>query len=156
MNHRLVQVATEVGSIRREPSCASMRFQLATLVRGSSVTAHCPAAPALPTREYQADYRRQSLTSGATCAVPLDIPFHIRGRERYWGGAATRRFPNYGPLSSGDEKGCPTFRNRLVEVDQVKDIEPDAFQCSGRGTANLAVHFQDPVSRHSAGDQMHR
>jgi hypothetical protein len=79
MNLTLVQVATEVGSIRREPSWASMRFQLATLVRGSSVTAHCPAAPALPTREYQADYRRQSLTSQATCATPLDFSFHIRG-----------------------------------------------------------------------------
>jgi hypothetical protein len=56
-----------------------MRFQLATLVRGSSVTAHCPAAPAPPIREYQADYRRQSLTSGATCTTPLDISFHIRG-----------------------------------------------------------------------------
>jgi transposase len=79
MNPRLVQVATEVGSIRREPSRTSMRFQLATLVRGSSVTARCPAAPALPTREYQADYRRQSLTSEATCATPLDNSFHIRG-----------------------------------------------------------------------------
>jgi hypothetical protein len=79
MNPRLVQVATEVGSTRREPSCTSMRFQLATLVRGSSVTAHCPAAPAPPTREYQADHRRQSLTSGATCATPFDISFHIRG-----------------------------------------------------------------------------
>ena len=79
MSPRLAQVATEVGSIRREPSWTSMRFRLATLVRGSSVTAHCPAAPAPLTREYQADYRRQSLTSGATCAKPLDISFHIRG-----------------------------------------------------------------------------
>ena len=79
MRPRLAQVATEVGSIRRESSPASMRPQLATLVRDSSVTAHCPAAPALPTREYQADHRRQSLTSGATCATPLDISFHIRG-----------------------------------------------------------------------------
>ena len=85
MNPWLEQVATEVGSIRREPSCASMRFQLATLVRGGSVTAHCPAAPALPTREYQADYRRQSLTSGATCAMHLDISFHIRGLAGKWG-----------------------------------------------------------------------
>jgi hypothetical protein len=73
------QGVKQVGSIRREPSRTSMRFQLATLVRGSSVTAHCPAAPALPTREYQADYRRQSLTSEATCATPLDNSFHIRG-----------------------------------------------------------------------------
>src|SRR5690242_16960354 len=82
MSPRLAQVASEVGSIRRESSRTSMRFQLATLVRGSSVTAHCPAAPALPIREYQADYRRQSLTSGATCAKPLDISFHIRGAAR--------------------------------------------------------------------------
>jgi hypothetical protein len=79
MNPRLVQVATEVGSIPREPSWTSMRSQLATLVRGSSVTAHCPAAPAPPIREYQADYRRQSLTSEATCTMPLDNSFHIRG-----------------------------------------------------------------------------
>ncbi len=57
----------------------SMRFQLAPLVRGSSVTAHCPAATAWLTREYQGDYRRQSLTSTAAGArYPLDIPFHIR------------------------------------------------------------------------------
>ncbi len=60
-----------------------MRFQLATLVRGSSATAHCYAATALLTREYQGDDRRQSLTSAATRASqPLDFSFHIRGRGR--------------------------------------------------------------------------
>ncbi len=62
----------------------SMRSQLATLVRGSSVTAHCLAATALLTREYQGDHRRQSLTSTASRAThyPLDISFHIRFRDR--------------------------------------------------------------------------
>jgi len=62
----------------------SMRSQLATLVRGSSVTAHCLAATALLTREYQGDHRRHSLTSTASRAThyPLDISFHIRFRDR--------------------------------------------------------------------------
>ena len=56
----------------------TLRFQLAPLVRGSSATAHCYAATALLTREYQGDDRRQSLTSAATRAShPLDFSFHI-------------------------------------------------------------------------------
>jgi hypothetical protein len=53
----------------------SMRSQLATLVRGSSVTAHCLAATALLTREYQGDHRRQDLISAASRATyPLTSP----------------------------------------------------------------------------------
>jgi len=42
------------------------------------VTAHCLAATALLTREYQGDHRRQDLISAATRANdPLDKSFHI-------------------------------------------------------------------------------
>ena len=43
------------------------------------MTAHCHAAPALLTREYQGDHRRHVLTPAATraAAPPLDNPFHI-------------------------------------------------------------------------------
>ena len=48
-------------------------------VKDSLVTAHCHAAPARLTREYQGDHRRYSLTPATTCATtPLDKPFHIR------------------------------------------------------------------------------
>jgi hypothetical protein len=50
--------------------------------KDTSVTAHCHAAPALLTREYQGDYRRYVLTPAATCAVwpthSLTTLFHIR------------------------------------------------------------------------------
>src|SRR3954471_7978570 len=48
-------------------------------VRTTSVTAHCHAAPALLTREYQGDHRRPVLTPATTraAAPPLDNPFHI-------------------------------------------------------------------------------
>jgi len=53
----------------------TMRSQLATLVRGSSVTAHCLAATAPLTREYQGDHRRQDLISAASHATdPLTSP----------------------------------------------------------------------------------
>jgi hypothetical protein len=53
----------------------TMRSQLATLVRGSSVTAHCLAATALLIREYQGDHRRQDLISAASHATdPLTSP----------------------------------------------------------------------------------
>jgi len=61
--------AVEVGSPRRETSVVLCDNQLATLVRGgSAVTAHCHAATALLTREYQGEYRRQALPS-ATSSV---------------------------------------------------------------------------------------
>ena len=54
----------------------------------SSVTVHCHAATAAPTREYQSDHRRLRLTSATPGArprthvhlrfTPLDNPFHIR------------------------------------------------------------------------------
>jgi hypothetical protein len=49
------------------------------------VTAHCHAATAQLTREYQGDHRRKVLTPATSCAVhpnhtspPLDNTFHIR------------------------------------------------------------------------------
>jgi hypothetical protein len=77
MNHRAAAGGTEVDSVPRESSAPAMRFQLAPLVRGSSVTAHCHAATALPTRGYQRDHRRPSLTSASPVAAPLDKSFHI-------------------------------------------------------------------------------
>src|SRR5687768_13583794 len=54
--------------------------QLAPLVRGSSVTAHCHAATAQLTRAYQSDHRRQNLTSITPCAT-LDkvLPYQNGG-----------------------------------------------------------------------------
>jgi hypothetical protein len=75
------QIAVGPGSMRREPSCPLCDNQLATLVRGGSVTTHCHAATALLTREYQGDYRRQSLNPVATCVSPIDKSFHISGRS---------------------------------------------------------------------------
>jgi hypothetical protein len=61
-----------------------MRPQLALLVGGSSVTAHCHAATARPTREYQGEHLRTSLPSVAICvARPLDKSFHIRRSDSY-------------------------------------------------------------------------
>jgi hypothetical protein len=77
MTNGAVQVATEVGRVAENPRRPVMRSQLAILVRGGSVTTHCPAATALPTREYQRDHRRQQLTSIASCIAQLDISFHI-------------------------------------------------------------------------------
>gem|GEM_PF-4559695 len=63
----------------QEPSNRLCGKQPARLVRGSSATTHCHAAPALLTREYQGDDRRCSLTSAALPALaPLDNNFHIR------------------------------------------------------------------------------
>jgi hypothetical protein len=51
--------------------------------KDTSVTAHCHAATALPTREYQRDHRRCFLTPATTSAAnPLDISFHISGVSR--------------------------------------------------------------------------
>jgi hypothetical protein len=47
--------------------------------KDTSVTAHCHAAPARLTREYQGDHRRYVLTPATICAAyPLTTPFHIR------------------------------------------------------------------------------
>jgi hypothetical protein len=49
--------------------------------KDTSVTAHCHAATALLTREYQGDHRRYVLTPASTCAAlpnPLTTLFHIR------------------------------------------------------------------------------
>jgi hypothetical protein len=74
----------------RESSCAPLWSQpTPRSAKASSVTAHCHAATALPTREYQSDYRRFPLTPASTCATctheqpcPLDKPFHIRSAQR--------------------------------------------------------------------------
>jgi hypothetical protein len=49
------------------------------------MTAHCHAATAQLTREYQGDHRRYSLTPAATraAAPPLDTPFHISRLVKY-------------------------------------------------------------------------
>lgn len=71
--------AVEVDNEGREPSTHLCGDQPAPLVRGSSATNHCHAAPALLTREYQNDDRRCSLTSPALPALALlDKDFHIR------------------------------------------------------------------------------
>ncbi len=51
--------------------------------KDTSVTAHCHAAPARLTREYQGDHRRHVLTPATTCvAHTLTIPFHISSALR--------------------------------------------------------------------------
>ena len=77
MIHPVSLGAAEVGSSCREPSTLLCDNQLAILVRGGSVTTHCLAAPALPTRGYQGDYRRRSLTSAAPRTSPLEKSLHI-------------------------------------------------------------------------------
>jgi hypothetical protein len=46
----------------------------ASSAKDTSVTAHCHAAPAWLTREYQGDHRRYVLTPATTCAVHPDHP----------------------------------------------------------------------------------
>lgn len=83
-------VAVEVGNVSENPRRALCDRELALLVRGSSVTDHCHAAPAPPTREYQSDHRRHTLCSRprpvpAPFGTPLDNFFHIRARyQRRW------------------------------------------------------------------------
>jgi hypothetical protein len=53
----------------------------AASAKDTSVTAHCHAATALLTREYQGDHRRSILTPASTCTGlpqhPLTTLFHI-------------------------------------------------------------------------------
>lgn len=77
MSFGTTRTSGEVGRVTENPRGPAMRCQLATLVRGDSVTTHCHAATAQPIREYQRDHRRQQLTSSEFRAVPLDISFHI-------------------------------------------------------------------------------
>src|SRR5712691_5887211 len=73
----------------------------------SSVTAHCHAATALPTRAYQGDHRRYSLTPATTCApLPFDKPFHIRS-ERSDAGDASE-------AASGSSPARENLRPKLV------------------------------------------
>jgi len=93
INRVLAQIAVEVDRLSENPREALCDRELALLVRGSSVTAHCHAATALLTREYQSDHRRLPLLPAASCAthprrfapfartrrrLPLDNFFHIR------------------------------------------------------------------------------
>ena len=74
MTNGRAPVAVELGSVSENPRRLLCDRELARLVRGSSVTDHCHAAPALPTREYQGDHRRRTpLLSAASCARP---PWH--------------------------------------------------------------------------------
>jgi hypothetical protein len=91
MNHGVAPGGTEEDSVLRESSTPVMRSQLANLVRGSSVTAHCHAATALPTRGYQRDHRRPSLTSASPVATPLDKSFHISRAPKHTDAVPARR-----------------------------------------------------------------
>jgi hypothetical protein len=91
-------VAVGAGRDCREPSCAPLWCRPTTRsAKDTSVTAHCHAAPARLTREYQSDHRRHVLTPATTCAVPpnvsvqhsLDNTFHIRSAQRGTSAAAT-------------------------------------------------------------------
>ncbi len=64
----LAQIAVEVDRRSENPRPELCDRELALVVRGSSVTAHCHAATALPTREYQRDHRRYTLTPTTTPA----------------------------------------------------------------------------------------
>jgi hypothetical protein len=85
---------------QRLPSILVRSFVVPTHVQKSedtSVTNHCHAATAQPTREYQSDHRRYVLTPATTCAVdrnarcttPLDNTFHILSAYARSAGAAT-------------------------------------------------------------------
>jgi hypothetical protein len=73
------QAGVEVGSVAENPrnhfAIVNSRFKSEAV----SVTAHCHAATAPPTREYQGDHRRLLLLSASTCTAPLDNAFHISG-----------------------------------------------------------------------------
>jgi hypothetical protein len=89
--------AVEVDTQGRESSMRLCGDQPALLVRGSSATNHCHAAPALLNREYQGDDRRCFLTSAALPALaPLDKDFHIRRSDSSESSAAEalRRSPD--------------------------------------------------------------
>ena len=71
--------AAGVDTEGRESSTHLCGDQPAPLVRGSSATTYCHAAPAQPTREYQGDDRRCFLTPAALPALAsIDKDFHIR------------------------------------------------------------------------------
>jgi len=73
----------EPGTPAENPRWTLCGGQPAPLVRGSSATNHCHAAPAQPTRGYQRDHRRSSLNSvPLSAAYPLDNHFHISVRGR--------------------------------------------------------------------------
>ena len=74
MIHGMLRVGAEAGSSAENPREHYAIPELARLVRGSSVTAHCHAATAQPIREYQGDHRRTSLTSPRLAASRLTFP----------------------------------------------------------------------------------
>ena len=117
----------------REPSCAPMWSRpTPRSAKDSSVTAHCHAATALLTREYQGDHRRHSLTPASTCAActheqpcPLDKPFHIRSAQRACActqlrlAAGGRRFTPWSEAERGlPRPGAPTALPRPVALEQ--------------------------------------
>jgi hypothetical protein len=74
-----VESVVEAGILGRESSVFLCGPESALLVRGSSATTHCHAAPAQLIRAYQSDDRRSSLTSAAPSSLALlDKDFHIR------------------------------------------------------------------------------
>jgi hypothetical protein len=113
-------IAVEVDTQGRESSKALCGDQPALLVRGSSATTHCHAAPALPTRGYQGDDRRCFLTSAALPALaPLDKDFHIRTSPprcspSRWPDGATSPTANGTPCKPGPpwSSGAPASSGR--------------------------------------------
>ena len=78
----VVASVAEADTTAENPRARLCGHQPAPLVRGSSATTHCHAAPAQPTREHQGDDRRCVLTSAALPALArLDKDFHIREGE---------------------------------------------------------------------------
>jgi hypothetical protein len=69
MRHRDLQKSRVAGTWMLWYGVVRPIKQIYFSFRGSSVTAHCLAATALLTREYQGDYRRQSLTSTASALL---------------------------------------------------------------------------------------
>jgi hypothetical protein len=68
----------------------------ASSAKDTSATAHCHAAPAQLTREYQGDHRRYVLTPATSCAAhPLTTPFHIRSSADKPLFAESRSRPNF-------------------------------------------------------------
>jgi len=146
--------AVEVDTEGRESSTGLCGDQPAHLVRGSSATNHCHAAPALLTREYQSDDRRCSLTSAALPALaPLDKNFHIRPKietrgptgqslgERVWGRGTEMRWraPTRGLAPACPARHGPRERNRTASRrrtesrrDPVGRVHGVSLQIAGR------------------------
>jgi hypothetical protein len=113
----VAQIAVEVDRRSENPRPFPCDRELASPVRGSSVTAHCHAATALLTREYQSDHRRHSLHPAAFCvSTSLDNSFHIRESDvtkaASFSRMVTRRFLH----GNGCYRGCGGWRSCAVPM----------------------------------------